>query len=80
VSPYVNETVALLAARALKLRKAVRDAKKTGYAYVVLDGTLIPIDRVAVDRAKGLPATTFCISGASHIQGRMPSYDRYKTL
>jgi len=27
---YVNETVALLAARAPKLRKAVRDAKKTG--------------------------------------------------
>jgi hypothetical protein len=47
---YVNETVALLAARAPKLRKAVRDAKKTGYAYVVLDGTLIPIDRVAADR------------------------------
>ncbi len=47
---YVNETVALLAARAPKLRKAVRDAKKTGHAYVVLDGTLIPIDRIAVDR------------------------------
>ncbi len=56
---YVNETVALLAgrapklgkaARAPKLRTAVRDAKKAGYAYVVLDGTLIPIDRVAADR------------------------------
>jgi len=47
---YVNETVALLAARAPKLRKAVRDAKKTGFAYVVLDGTLIAIDRVAADR------------------------------
>ena len=47
---YVNETVDLLAARAPKLRKAVRDAKKAGYAYVVLDGTLIPIDRVAADR------------------------------
>jgi hypothetical protein len=47
---YVNETVALLAARAPKLRKAVRDAKKAGHAYVVLDGTLIPIDRVAADR------------------------------
>jgi hypothetical protein len=47
---YVTETVALLAARAPKLRKAVRDAKKAGYAYVVLDGTLIPIDRVAADR------------------------------
>ena len=46
---YVNETVELLAARAPKLRKAVRDAKKAGYAYVVLDGTLIAIDRVAAD-------------------------------
>jgi DDE superfamily endonuclease/Helix-turn-helix of DDE superfamily endonuclease len=47
---YVEETVALLAARAPKLRRAVRDAKRTGHAYVVLDGTLIPIDRVAADR------------------------------
>jgi hypothetical protein len=43
---YVNETVALLAVRAPKLRTAVRDAKKAGHAYVVVDGTLIPIDRV----------------------------------
>ncbi|MFY9774014.1 MAG: transposase family protein [Trebonia sp.] len=47
---YVEEAVTLLAARAPKLRQAVRDAKKAGYAYVVLDGTLIPIDRVAADR------------------------------
>src|SRR6202008_3624893 len=47
---YVNETVALLAARAPKLRRAVRDAKRAGYAYVVPDGTLIAIDRVAADR------------------------------
>jgi hypothetical protein len=47
---YVEETVALLAARAPKLRKAVRDAKKAGYAYVIVDGTVIPIDRVAADR------------------------------
>ncbi len=46
----MHETVALLAARAPKLRKATRDAKKAGYAYVVVDGTLIPIDRVAADR------------------------------
>jgi hypothetical protein len=45
---YVGETVALLAGRAPKLREAVRDAKKAGYAHVV--GTLIPIDRVAADR------------------------------
>jgi len=47
---YVSETVSLLAARAPRLRTAVRDAKRAGCAYVVLDGTLIPIDRVAADR------------------------------
>jgi hypothetical protein len=36
----VNETVArLAAARAPKLRKAVRDAQQAAYAYLVLDGT-----------------------------------------
>jgi hypothetical protein len=47
---YVNETTDLLAARAPKLRTAVRDAVKAGYAYVVVDGTMIPVDRVAADR------------------------------
>ena len=47
---YVEETVALLAARAPGLRKAVRDAARAGHSCVVLDGTLIPIDRVAADR------------------------------
>jgi hypothetical protein len=47
---YVKETVANLAARASKLRQAVRNAAKAGYACVVLDGTLIPIDRLAADR------------------------------
>jgi hypothetical protein len=47
---YVTETVALLAARAPGLREAVRGAKKAGHAYVVIDGTLIAIDRVAADR------------------------------
>jgi DDE superfamily endonuclease len=47
---YVEETIALLAARAPKLRTAIRDAQKAGHAYVVVDGTLIPIDRVAADR------------------------------
>jgi hypothetical protein len=47
---YVGETVALLAVRASRLRRALTDAKKAGHAYVVIDGTLIPIDRVAADR------------------------------
>ena len=47
---YVTETVTLLAGRAPKLRQALTGAKKAGHAYVVIDGTLIPIDRVAADR------------------------------
>jgi Helix-turn-helix of DDE superfamily endonuclease/DDE superfamily endonuclease len=47
---YVSQTVALLAARSPKLHKALRTATKAGHAYVVIDGTLIPIDRVAADR------------------------------
>jgi hypothetical protein len=47
---YVSETVGLLAARSPKLRRALAGAKQAGHAYVVIDGTLIPIDRVAADR------------------------------
>ena len=47
---YVSETVALLAARSPGLRRALARAKEAGHAYVVIDGTLIPIDRVAADR------------------------------
>lgn len=47
---YVNETVDLLAQRAPKLRAALRKAKRAGMAYVIIDGTLIPVDRVAADR------------------------------
>ncbi|GLZ09758.1 IS5 family transposase [Actinomadura sp. NBRC 104412] len=47
---YVEETVALLSARSPKLGQALRRAVRDGLLYVVLDGTLIPIDRVAADR------------------------------
>jgi len=47
---YARETVALLAARAPRLKAALAAAKKAGHAFVVIDGTLIPIDRVAADR------------------------------
>ena len=47
---YLNETVELLAARAPRLRQALARAKDAGHAYLVIDGTLIPIDRVAADR------------------------------
>jgi hypothetical protein len=45
---YVSEVVRLLARQVPKLRGALRAARK--HAYVVLDGTLIPIDRLAADR------------------------------
>ena len=47
---YVTETIALLAARSPKLRRALAQAKDAGHAYLVIDGTLVPIDRVAADR------------------------------
>lgn len=47
---YVEETIELLAARAPTLRSALRQAGTDGHAYLILDGTLIPIDRVAADR------------------------------
>lgn len=47
---YVGETVELLAARAPKLRSALKQAKTDGHAYLIRDGTLIPIERVAADR------------------------------
>src|SRR6202011_6266824 len=47
---YATETVALLAARSPKLRQALRDARKAGHAYLVIDDTLIPIGRVAANR------------------------------
>jgi Helix-turn-helix of DDE superfamily endonuclease len=55
---YVNETVALLAARAPKLSQAVRDAKKAGYAYVDLDGTLSSRSTGSPRTARSTPAST----------------------
>ncbi|MBA9048478.1 hypothetical protein BJ996_007421 [Streptomyces phaeogriseichromatogenes] len=45
---YITEAVNLLAALAPTLTEAVRAASKK--AYVILDGTLLPIDRIAADR------------------------------
>jgi transposase InsO family protein len=47
---YVNEAVMLLSARSPKLTAALSKAVKDGLPYVVLDGTLIPADRVRADR------------------------------
>ncbi|MFB8778092.1 IS5/IS1182 family transposase, partial [Streptomyces broussonetiae] len=45
---YVTEAVELLAALAPGLTDAVRTTSSK--AYLVLDGTLLPIDRIAADR------------------------------
>ena len=45
-----HRTVELLGDRSPKLRTAPAAAKHAGHAYVVIDGTLMPIDRVAADR------------------------------
>jgi DDE superfamily endonuclease/Helix-turn-helix of DDE superfamily endonuclease len=47
---HVTETVALLAARSPKLRTALAAARKAGHANIIIDGMLVPIDRVAADR------------------------------
>jgi hypothetical protein len=47
---YVNESVMLLPARSPKLGRALAKADKDGLGYLVLDGTLIPIDRVRADQ------------------------------
>lgn len=48
VHRYIRETVDLLAALAPTLTDAVQAARAK--AYVILDGTLLPIDRIAADR------------------------------
>ena len=47
---HLQETVTLLAARAPKVEAALSAAKQARRAFVVLDGTLISIDRLAADR------------------------------
>jgi hypothetical protein len=47
---YVTETASLLAAQSPKLPAALAAAQRAGHAHLILDGTLIPIDRVAADR------------------------------
>lgn len=45
---YIRETVDLLAALAPTLEQAMETVRKK--AYVILDGTVLPIDRIAADR------------------------------
>ncbi len=45
-----RETIGLLAAHAPGIRDALRHAKRSGAAFVILDGTLAHIDRNQIDR------------------------------
>lgn len=45
---YIREAVDLLAAQAPTLKQAMTTVRKK--AYVILDGTVLPIDRIAADR------------------------------
>ena len=53
VARYVAEAVEILAALAPGLATAVRAAARK--AFVILDGTLLPIDRIAADRPSCVP-------------------------
>ena len=45
-----RETISLLATLAPGIRDALRHAKRSGAAFVILDGTLVHIDRNQIDR------------------------------
>lgn len=45
-----RETIRLLAAHAPRIRDALRHARRTGGAFVILDGTLVHINRNQIDR------------------------------
>ena len=45
----VNEAVMLLSARSLRLGRALANARREGPGYLVLDRTLVPIDRLPAD-------------------------------
>jgi hypothetical protein len=45
-----RETILLLAAHAPGIRDALQHAKRSGAAFVILDGTLVGIDRNQIDR------------------------------
>jgi hypothetical protein len=45
-----RETIQLLAARAPGIRAALQHAKRSGAAFVILDGTLVHINRNQIDR------------------------------
>ena len=68
---YVHETVALLAARAPKVRQAVQDAKKAGYAYVDVDVINVSkIESMLKNATEKAPAAGGLAAAASGGAGR----------
>ncbi len=59
---YIRKAITLLARRSPTLDQALRAAKRAGHAFVVLDGTLVAIDRV-------VPADRPCYSGKHRRHG-----------
>ena len=47
---YVRETTRLLAQQAPTLKQGLRRARRKGWGYVIVDGTLLACDRVGADR------------------------------
>ncbi len=64
---YLHEGIEVLAAQAPDLHEALERAQAEGLAYVILDGTLIPIDRCAEQTlsVKGEPIDAW-YSGKAH--------------
>lgn len=67
---YRDEAVAVLAEQAPELTEALARAKEEGWAYVILDGTVVAADRVAATTisVKGRPIDLW-YSGKAHHQG-----------
>ncbi len=73
---YICEAIDLLAELAPLLADAMRAARRL--AFVILDGTLLPIDRIAADtpypRPGCLPALDQrCLAGRRRLHGRDPA-------
>ncbi|GAA4537145.1 IS5-like element IS470 family transposase [Nonomuraea ferruginea] len=70
---YIHEGIGVLAAQAPDLHEALDRAQAAGLAYVILDGTLIPIDRCAEQAisVKGEPIDAWYSGKAHHHAGNL---------
>jgi hypothetical protein len=70
---YIHEGIDVIAAQAPDLHEALDRAQADGLAYVILDGTLIPIDRSAEQTVsvKGEPIDAWYSGKARHHAGNL---------